>query len=160
MDSAQLRLELATLHDEAFAWCMHCCGRDRERATEALQSAYLKVLEGRAPFDGRSAFRTWLFAVIRRAAADEGRRGAWLGLRFHSIGAALELASPAAAADHVVESAEQRTRLLDALGRLPARQREVLVLVFYHGCTVDEAAVVMGIGAGSARTHYARGRSV
>ena len=42
--------------------------------------------------------------------------------------------------------------------QLSPRQREVLHLVFFHELTVEEASHVMGIGVGSARTHYARGK--
>src|SRR5262249_14289025 len=68
---------LASIHPDAFGWAMACCRRDRALAEEVLQMSYLKVLSGEARFDGRSAFKTWLFGVIRRTAAGERRR-AWI----------------------------------------------------------------------------------
>ena len=67
--------------------------------------------------------------------------------------------SSCAAPDAEVEYESRRDGLRHALGQLAKRQREVLQLVFYHDLTVDEAATVMGVSVGSARTHYARGKA-
>ena len=165
MDDVELKRELERAHADCFGWAMACCRRDRDDAEEVLQMVYLTVLDGRARYDGRSSFRTWLFGVIRLTAASE-RRKAWLrgvlleregggGRREGGIFAPGSFAAP----DAEVEHESRRDCLRHALGRLARRQREVLQLVFYHDLTVDEAATVMGVSAGSARTHYARGKA-
>src|SRR5262249_44665600 len=81
MTPTDLRAEIERLHAAGFAWALACCGRDRERAQDVLQTSYLKILDGRARFAGRSSFKTYLFGVIRRTASEERRRAAisaWL----------------------------------------------------------------------------------
>src|ERR1044071_2209519 len=82
MDRAELERQLQAIHAASFAWALACCDRDRNDAEDVLQTVYVKVLDGKARFDGRAAFRTWLFAVIRTTAAAQ-RRTRWLRrLRF------------------------------------------------------------------------------
>ena len=147
---------LAAHHSEAFGWAMVCCHRDRALAEEVLQMTYLQVLEGRARYDGRSSFRTWLFGVIRRIAAGERRR-AWLSAsrlaRFARLSPALD------SHPEVARIAERETvHLLKSLDRLSSRQREILHLVFYQDLTIEEAAGVLGMKLGTARVHYERGK--
>lgn len=158
MDDVELRRQLEQAHPDSFGWAMACCGRDRDDAEEVLQTVYLTVLDGHARYEGRSTFRTWLFGVIRRTAAAERRKG-WLRgllLKREADGLKPETCSPP---DAEVERDSRASTLRHALAHLAARQREVLQLVFYHDMTVDEAAIVMGVGVGSARTHYARGKA-
>lgn len=151
--------ELARLHADSYGWALACCGRRPAEAREVLQAAYLKVLDGRAKFAGRSSFRTWLFGVIRRTAAEERRREALRRLRVITLDATPEPLDPAADAAQRVEASDESARLVAALARLPRRQREVMDLVFYHDLSIAEAADVMGVGLGSARRHYERGKT-
>jgi RNA polymerase sigma factor (sigma-70 family) len=151
LDDAGLRNALEAHHVESYGWVLCCCRRRREEAENVLQLVYLKVLSGKAVFDGRSSFKTWLFAVIRKTAAYEYRMELLRRLRLRQIPKVIDTKRPGD--QHGVE-----IRLKEALGKLPARQREVLQLVFYHDLSIVEAAKVMGVGVGSARTHYERGK--
>src|SRR5439155_1269481 len=76
MSPDALELELERLHAAAFGWALACCAGDRAAAEDALQASYLKILDRSARFDGRATFRTWLFGVVRRTAAEQRRRTA------------------------------------------------------------------------------------
>ena len=69
--------ELGRLHAASFGWALWCCDHQRDEAEEVLQTAYLKVAEGMASFDGKSSLQTWFFGVIRRTAWEQRRRR-WL----------------------------------------------------------------------------------
>jgi RNA polymerase sigma-70 factor (ECF subfamily) len=152
---ADVEAELERHHADCFAWAMACCGRDRTEAEDVLQMSYLKVLDGRAVFARRSSLKTWLFGVIRRTASEHRR---WRALRRFRSGALAGRVDPSPDAATAVADSESAARLVGALATLTARQREVLHLVFYQDLTISEAAGVLGVSIGTARTHYERGK--
>jgi len=157
MSPEALELELDRLHPAAFGWAIACCAGDRAAAEDALQASYLKILDGRARFDGRASFRTWLFAVVRNTAAELRRRAALRRLLPLAVLGATPDGRPDPAT--VLVRADATRRLTAALATLPRRQREVLHLVFYQDLTIAEAAEVAGVSLGTARTHYERGKA-
>jgi len=159
MDIQELQAELEKLHGASFGWALSCCRRDRAEAEEVLQTVYLKILEGKARYRGESQLKTWLFAVIRKTAITEQRKRL---LRILKLTAA---SNPAPEQDSFAgepaatfERSEAQKQFQLALRTLPARQREVLHLVFYEDLSLREAADVMGISIGSVRQHYERGK--
>ena len=158
MDESELRAQLEQFHPVSYGWALSCCSRNPMEAEDILQTAYLKILDGRARFDGQAAFKTWLFAVIRHTALDEQRRRwlRWLRLDGYRQERDDEV-QPAAHGDGL-EQTERVQLFRETLAKLPRRQQEVLHLVFYQDLTIEDAAGVMGVSLGSARTHYARGK--
>ena len=61
------------------------------------------------------------------------------------------------AAEHDALVTEHRAAVLDALRRLPDRQREVLALRYYLDLSEAEIAETLGISRGSVKTHASRG---
>jgi len=157
---ADLDDELARHHRAAFGWALACCRWDRTAAEDVLQTAYLKLVDGRARFAEQSEFRTFLFGVIRRTASEERRRRAIrAALSLGVLGRDHAMPSVSQAGLGAMVEDEAARGLIAALDRLSPRQREVLHLVFYQDLTIAAAADVMGVSVGSARVHYERGKA-
>jgi RNA polymerase sigma-70 factor (ECF subfamily) len=151
MERAELERELRANHAASYGWALSCCRDDPQMAEDVLHECYVRVLEGRARFRGESAFRTWLYGVIRQVAGSLRRRAALRSLLLLRFGAPQPAPLP--------DAAPQETMLRAALRGLPERQREVLMLVFYEDSSIAEAARTLGIALGTARAHYERGKA-
>lgn len=117
-----------------------------------MQQAYLEILSGRARFDNRSSLKTFVFAVIQNLARSRFRR---LAARLRIVNSyEHELAANA------VEHGEPQVdgSVWRAVRALPARQRDVIELVFCRDMTVEQAAAVMGVSTGTGRVHYDRAK--
>jgi RNA polymerase sigma factor (sigma-70 family) len=158
VDHGDLATQLAALHPQCFGWAMACCGQRRQDAEDVLHDVYAGVLDNGLRFDGRSTLRTWLFGVIARKTRSRLRRDRLRALLGVTHAARIDTPAPAPSPDDGVVASERRERTRRALGELPARQREVILLVFYHDLTIEEAAKVMNVSLGTARVHYERGK--
>ena len=155
MDVLLIRAQLKELHIAAYGWTLHCCRHNRAVTEDVLQTVYLKVLEGKAQFDGTSTFKTWLFAVIRKTAAEERRRTIVWAFRFRFLSDAEDPVSDESV-ERSIHASEIRAVFSRALARLPRRQQEVMHMIFYQDLTIEETSATLGISIGSARTHYER----
>ncbi|MDX5340368.1 MAG: RNA polymerase sigma factor [Cyclobacteriaceae bacterium] len=146
MNRSQLETFLRQHHREAFLWARQCCGFDGELAKDVMQQVYLKVLEGKAKMKTESHPKTWVFSVIRFTALDELRKkGKWMEVEIEEN----------MVWEVEIEEAESHE---DLIKRLPKMQQEVLLMVFYHDMTLEEAAKVLQLHIGTVRTHYDRGK--
>jgi RNA polymerase sigma-70 factor (ECF subfamily) len=139
-------------------------------AEETVQDTWMGVVRGIDRFEGRSSLKTWLFRILanraRSASSDEPIHAPLGALhtvapgRFDSQG---QWADPL---DRWVEQAEDRIdaeawlpTLRGALDRLPARQRQVVLLRDVEGLSSEEACAVLKITAGNQRILLHRGRA-
>ena len=158
VERADLERELESIHPSSYGWALACCGWDRETAEDVLQTAYLRAIEGRARFNGHSCTRTWFFGVVKRTALERRR---YRAVRHNALARWLLSRpdpEPVPTPERLSGDAEAHATLRALLEQLSQRQRELLHLVFYQDLTIEDAARVLGISVGSARTHYARGK--
>ena len=158
MNGLDVKLLLEHLHQDSFGWALFCCGQNPDEAEDALQTAYLKVLEGRAKFNGTASFQTWFFSVIRNTAIDLYRRRRLYRLKFFSFSESHDDDTSYDSENMATHPSSSNAAFKSLLPMLSRRQQEVIQLVFYHELTLEEAACVLDISLGSIRTHYARAK--
>jgi len=130
--------------------------RDRGRAEDMAQEAFLRAFRNLASWRQESAFSTWLFSLATNLYCSELRRHPPVALPFDEIH---EPADP-----HAVDGGlEQRNRsaaIQQAVQSLPAKYREVLTLYYFHEMDVPSAARSLGLPEGTVKAHLFRARNL
>jgi RNA polymerase sigma-70 factor (ECF subfamily) len=144
-------------HDSLYQWALALSRRNKQEALGIVQQTYLEVIEGRANLLAAKDPRAFLFGVARKVASSRYRRRSILG-RILSLTPPLQANPAGEDPEEAAAIGEEVRKVRDALAKLPARQLQVVTLVFMEGLTIEEASESMGISVGSARTHYHRGK--
>ncbi len=125
---------------------------DRDRADDLVQDAVLRALGAAQQFTPGTNFKAWIFTILRNLYFNEFRRNP-------------SLFRPLEAADiemHATLPAQQAGLEFDdfrrAFARLPAEQREALVLVGADGFKYEEAAAICGCAIGTIKSRVSRAR--
>jgi RNA polymerase sigma-70 factor (ECF subfamily) len=124
-------------------------------AEDLLADVYLDVWRKADRFAGRSQVSTWLLAIARHKALSALRRH---GMEALEDDAAERIEDPSDNAEAALGKRETHAALRDSLTQLSPAHREIVDLVYYHGRTIEEAASIIGVPVGTAKTRmfYAR----
>ena len=153
----------------------------QDSAAEVVQDTWLAVIEGIGSFAGRSSLKTWVYRILVNTAKRRGRRESrvvpWSSVApahdgeagptvdpalFQGAGEPFPghwRADPAPWPEQHALAAEVRACLVDAIGRLPERQRVVLVLRDVEGHDSDEVCSILDITAANQRVLLHRARA-
>ncbi|MEM6511569.1 MAG: RNA polymerase sigma factor [Pseudomonadota bacterium] len=144
------RSALESLHRDVFGWALSRCDYDRTAAEDLVQQAYVELLTGRARFDGRSSLKSFVFGIVQNLSLR----------RFRRLATRLRFAAHQDSAEAVDEMRidDDKEGIWDAVRALPARQRDMIELVFCRELTIAEASAIMGVTLGTGRVHYERAK--
>jgi RNA polymerase sigma-70 factor (ECF subfamily) len=133
----------------AFRFC-----RDRSRAEDMAQEAFLKAFRSLASFRGESAFSTWLTALAVNVCRSRLRRHEppVVGLE------ALAKASSLTDLEPDLDRSDRARVVRSAVAGLPARYRDAILLFYFVDMDVAEAARVLGVAGGTLKARLHRGR--
>jgi RNA polymerase sigma-70 factor (ECF subfamily) len=156
---ASLEAFLASVGPRAFRFA-EAGLRQREDAMDAVQDALLRMLDYADKPAAEWAPLFW--SILRRRVIDVQRRRRFR-LPFwrdnqDAEGGEIDWADPGPDPAQAHEQRQQYQQLVDALRRLPARQREAFTLRVLQDLDGATTARAMGCSEGAVKTHLARAR--
>ena len=131
-------------------------GVPRDDIEDAVSEVFIKVYGNIHRFRPEHAFSTWLYRLAVNHILDRGRRAR------RERGRTEMPDQVADAGPGLAERSEERERarlLRAALEELEPRYRDVIFVVYVEGKRVEEAAGILGIPSGTAKTRLMRGRN-
>ena len=129
--------------------------RDRGRAEEMAQEAFLRAFRGLSTWRRDAAFSTWLFAVATNVYRAEIRR-------IPPMVPLDEIGEPAAreGLESAFEALDRRRIVRRMLHTLPPKYRDAMVLFYFHDADVTATSRSLGIPEGTVKARLARGRDM
>ena len=152
-DLSAARLLSSRLAPRAMAQASRALG-DAAEAEDVVQEAMLRLWRQAPDWrSGEAKVSTWLYRVVANLCTDR--------LRKRRPAALDEVAEPADGAPSVAEAMQDRVRreaLRDALGQLPERQAQAVMLRHLEGFGNPEIAEIMDISPRAVESLTARGK--
>ena len=127
---------------------------NREVAEDAVQEAFVDVWRQSERYDARrGGLRLWVLGVVHHKAVDAVRR------ERAAAAAATRAPEPVAPPDPEERAvmSDRRSRVLKAIERLAAAQREAIMLAYFGGLTYREVAAHLGVPEGTAKSRLRDG---
>jgi RNA polymerase sigma factor (sigma-70 family) len=126
----------------------------REDAEDVVQTTFQRAYQSLTRFDPSRDFKPWFFTILRNTARDAQERSG--RARHEEISEARPSNAPTPIED--ATRGELRSRIEDALSRLPPMQRACFQLCMVEGFSSAEAASAVGLAESTVRVHVFRAR--
>jgi RNA polymerase sigma-70 factor, ECF subfamily len=130
--------------------------RDRGRAEELAQEAFLRAWRGLATWRRDSTFSTWLFALAANVYRNDLKRVPTVTVPMED---APEPAGPARQLDEMAERSRDES-VRRAVRALPLRYREPVLLYYFHEMDVGATAITLRLPEGTVKARLARARAL
>ncbi|MDQ6784132.1 MAG: RNA polymerase sigma factor [Actinomycetota bacterium] len=156
-DRAALEALVRSTYADSYALAYRLTGND-EDASDVVQEAYLRAYRGLRRFRGEAQFTTWLYRITANCASTVLSRRSRTRTEALSDDAVVPDVHPDHDPEGRAASEEDRMVVAEALARLPARLRQVIVLRDIYDLSHGSIATELDISEAAAKVRLHRAR--
>jgi RNA polymerase sigma-70 factor (ECF subfamily) len=158
LDKAQTIAQLVAEYSTALYRVALSVTRNAAEAEDAVQETFLRVLRHESRLGEIRDYRVWLIRIVWNIVLDRKRRSKTRPEGEDIADHARMLTTGERGADATAISSQEHARILALVDKLPAREREALLLSAVEELTTAEIAAALGTTESSIRSRIFRAR--
>jgi RNA polymerase sigma-70 factor (ECF subfamily) len=128
---------------------------DQSLAIEATQEFWIKIMKNAKSFKHDSKVQTWAIQIVNNAYLDLIRKERRSKIEFDELSA---VENDASFSSEFTEGSVNEITIRSALRSIPKDQAAALSLVLMDQFSVEEAAKILGVPAGTVKSRISRGK--
>jgi RNA polymerase sigma-70 factor (ECF subfamily) len=157
-DSTEMITALVAEYSATLYRVAYSVMRNSAEAEDAVQEAFLRVLKNRDKLGEIRDLRVWLVRITWNVVLDRKRRGKTRPENDDVADFVRILPSTDRCADEELISSQEHARILSLIDRLPAKERQALLLSAVEELTTAEIAAALNTTESSVRSRIFRAR--
>lgn len=130
--------------------------KDSHTAEDIFQDVFIKVNQKLSTFEGNSSIKTWIIRITINTCKDY-LKSAWS----RKVVPMMEYQEDAIVSDTDYDDVEKKDTndlIKKTVLSLPSKYKDVVICVYYQDMTITEAAQVLRIAEGTAKSRLSRAR--
>ena len=142
---------LVDAYKETLYWQIRRMVVSHDDADDVLQNTFIKAWTGLDSFRGDSKLSTWLYRIATNETLNflERQRRPSMSLDDEESHTAQTLQS-----DPYFDGDETQMQLQEAIGSLPAKQRQVFTMKYYEEMKYEDMSAILGTSVGALKASY------
>jgi RNA polymerase sigma-70 factor (ECF subfamily) len=131
--------------------------KDTQKAEDAFQEVFIKVMKNYDKFKGESSEKTWLMRITINTCKDM-IKSFWSQKIVHEEEYLMNIIDDGIEKEAIqnIENELLYKRVLE----LPVQYKEVIILFYYHSCSTVEIGKILNVPEGTVRSRLSRAREM
>ncbi len=141
---------LVDAYKEPLYWQIRRMVLNHDDADDVLQNTFIKVWTGLSSFRGESKLSTWLYRIATNETLNFLDRQKRMTVSIddeNHVAATLQ-------SDAYFDGDETQAQLQEAIGKLPAKQRQVFMLKYYDEMKYEDMSQILKTSVGALKASY------
>ncbi|WP_176481995.1 sigma-70 family RNA polymerase sigma factor [Paucisalibacillus globulus] len=130
---------------------------DLAQAEDIVQEVFISVYKNLHKFNHKSTYKTWLYRITINKCKDYQKKWSYKNILYRAHNSSSNTNLQNSVQDDY-ELRQEQEEILQAISKLPAKYKELLIFYYYKDMSIKEISEITGVKINTLKSRITRGR--